>query len=258
MIKEYLPRIHVDAEGAIDLIVQHPEVGEIFDGKGQDRATFVTMPGKGFRVELKQTAERIARNAILRSAASAAAEVDGFLTLASQGQLPGYEVSVIRGLTVQGAVPVGSGAVLMTYRKAVERGLAKERKPEPFGSGPDHEADGASVLARAITWSPCLVRPRTSKHMGERLPKPEFAGNSNLNLGVVLDCLSLVTEQRVAPVEILSCAPRFTDIDPNFAPGTSTGWVINDQWPAKEFSGAQASRSLRRRNPDGIIQALDC
>ena len=58
MLQQYLPRIHVDAGVVIDLIVEHPEVGEVFDRQGEDTATFVTMPGKGFRVELKQMAER--------------------------------------------------------------------------------------------------------------------------------------------------------------------------------------------------------
>ena len=50
LLKEYLTRIHVDATDAIELIEAHPEVRDVFSGHGMDRATFVTMPGKGFRM----------------------------------------------------------------------------------------------------------------------------------------------------------------------------------------------------------------
>ena len=241
MLQQYLPRIHVDAGVVIDLIVEHPEVGEVFDRQGEDTATFVTMPGKGFRVELKQMAERLAGLAVIRGDAAAAADVDEFLALAGQGQLPGYEVAVIRGLTVKGVLPLGRGAFVTAYGNAVERGLSRKREPEPLDFGPDHEADRASVVFREMTWQPCLVRPSTLRDLGERPPRAKFAGISGPELGIVFDFLSLVTEQRIELVEILSCAPAFSEVNPNFSPGTSTRWTITDRWSVEELTGAQAS-----------------
>ena len=241
MVQEYLPRIHVDAGEVVELIVRHPEVGQVFDGEGMGRATFATMPGNGFRIELKQMAERVARIAVLRGEASAASELDEFLSLASRGQLPGYEVTVIRGLTVEGVRSLGPGTTVTTYGDAVRMGWVRARRRDSGESGPDHEADGASVLIREMTWSPCLVAPHTLKPLAVAESKPTYVGNSDTNLGIVLNCLSLVTEQRVAPVRILSCAPRFTDIDPNFGPGSGTGWAIEEKWRLMELTDAQAS-----------------
>ena len=244
MVKEYLPRIHVNAGDVIGLIKRHPEVGAVFDGEGQDTATNILMPWKEFRMELNRLAERVARIAVLRGEASAVAEVDEFLTLASRGQLAGFEVSVIRGIAVEGAMSLGPGAFVTTYSDAVERGLARrERRPELVQFAPDYEADRASVVVREMTWSPALANPRGSGHGRLRMARPKFVGNPDASLWIVLDFLALVTEQRVEVAELLSCAPQFTDIDPNFAPGSSTGWAIKDQWPVKELTDAQVSKA---------------
>ena len=241
-LQEYLPRIHVGAGEVIDLIVGHPNVGEVFEGQGDDTATFVTMPGKGFRVELRRMAEKIARIAVIRGDAAAAQEVDEFLALASEGELPGYEVAVIRGLTVDGVVSLGSGNFVTSYSDAAERGLARELEPEPLRFGPDHEADQASVVFRKMTWKPCLVDPRSSRNLGDWPSKAKFEGGSGPALGVVLDLLSLVAEKRVELVEILSCAPAFREINPNFGPGTSRFFMVTDQWPTEQLTCTQASQ----------------
>ena len=241
-LREYLVSTHADPSDVIKLIVEHPDVGEVFDGEGEDAATFVVKPGGGFRVELKQMASRIARVAIIRGEAAAARETDELLARAGRGQLPGYEVAVVRGLTVERVTPIGLGAFVTTYSDAVERGLAKKREPEPLGFGPDHEADGASVVYREMTWRPCLVKPPTSADFGKRPAKVKFGGRSGPMLNVVLGCLSLVTEHRVELVEILSCAPAFTDIIPNLAPGSSVGYEMTDQWRAEDLTSGQASK----------------
>lgn len=241
-LHEYLPSLQADAGDAIGLVVNHPDVGDVFDGEGEDAATFVTMPGHGFRVELRQAVERVARIAVIRGEAAAAWEIDEFLALAGRGQLAGHEVAVVRGLAVDGIVPLAPGTFVTTYRDAVGRGLAKERKPEPFDFGPDHEADGASVVYREMTWRPCLVRPRTASDERKLAPKPKYGEASGPAFSVVLDLLSLAMEQRLEVVEILSCAPSFTDIDPNFAPGSSTWFTIHDQWSVQHLTNGQALR----------------
>ena len=242
VLREYYPSIQGDVDEVIGLIVEHPDVGDVFDGEGERTATFVTMPGHGFRVELRQVAERIARIAVIRGEAAAAMETDEFLALAGRGQLPGFEVAVVRGLAVDGAVELAPGTFVTTYGDAVARGLAKKREPEPLGFGPDHEADGASVVCREMTWRPCLVGPQAANHKPSLTPKPSYAGKPGPALSVVLDSLSVVMEQRVELVEIYSCAPAFTDINLNFAPGSSTWFTVNDQWRTQQLTSCQALR----------------
>ena len=69
----------------------------------------------------------------------AAAEVDEFLTLAGNGRLLGYEVAVIRGLTVEGMVRLGHRTKLTTHADAMERGLAKKPERESLDVRQDHE-----------------------------------------------------------------------------------------------------------------------
>lgn len=241
LLAEYLPRVHVDEGQVIDLFVEHPEVGNVSSGRGRDRATFVTMPGHGFRVELKQLAERAARIAVMRGDEVAATELDEFLTLASQGQLPGYEVVVLYGLAVESAVDLGPGTRLASYEEAIQRGLVRKRRPEPLDVGPDYERMRASVLFREMTWCPCLVGPSAAKDLGARWPTSKFGWESGPSLGVILDLLSLVTAQRIEMAEILSCAPDFVDVNPNLGPGSSTWFVIPDQWQVVELTSAQAT-----------------
>ena len=195
-------------------------------------------------MELNRLAERVAKIAVLRGEKSAVEEVDQFLTLASRGQLPGFEVSVIRGIEADEAVRLVSGAFVTTYSDAVERGLARSKKWRELGDfAPDYEADRASVVVREMTWSPTLANPRGSGHGRSRMARPKFVGNPDASLWIVLDFLALVTEQRVEVAELLCCAPQFTDIDPNFAPGSSTGWASKDQWPVKELTDVQVSKT---------------
>ena len=58
LLSQYLTEIAGDPGAAIGLVLEHPAAGGVFGGRGKDAATYVTMPGKGFRVELKQFAHQ--------------------------------------------------------------------------------------------------------------------------------------------------------------------------------------------------------
>ena len=60
LLSQYLTKIAGDPEVVIGLVVKHPAAGGVFEGQGKDAATYVTMPGRGFRVELTQFARRAA------------------------------------------------------------------------------------------------------------------------------------------------------------------------------------------------------
>lgn len=59
-LSQYFTKIAADPEAAIGLILKHPAAGGVFRGQGKDAATFVTMPDRGFRVELREFAARAA------------------------------------------------------------------------------------------------------------------------------------------------------------------------------------------------------
>ena len=236
MLVEYLTEIHSDPIDVIDLFVKHPSVGRVFGGIGSERATYVAMPGKGFRVELKQLARRAATIGARRGDELAAAEIDRFLALSAEGRLPGYHVIVIRGLSMDGTTELGAGAKLASYESAVELGLLKKPEPPPLNDDPDYQGMEALVLFREMTWMPCLVPPKTSKNINDSPPEPRFTSAPELFQSVLLDLLSLVTSQRIDLVEIFSCAPEFIDVDPSFGSGSKIEFRSADWWKPKELT----------------------
>ena len=241
LLSRYLTEIAGDPEAVIGLVLKHPAAGDVFGGQGRDAATFVTMPGKGFRVELKQLAGRAAALGARLGLRAAAAEVDQLLTLGAKGRLPGYEVVVIRGLSMEGVTELGPGTWLASYDEALARRLLRADPPGPANDDPDYHGMQALVLFREITWSPCLVVPRTSKNLGDPPPTARYTWHSGPALSVLLDLLSLVTSQRIGVVEMLSCAPALTALVPNFGPGSKTGFQAWEWWKVKAFEPAEAA-----------------
>ena len=245
LLSQYLTEIAGDPEAVIGLVLKHPAAGGVFSGRGKDTATYVTMPGKGFRVELKHFARRAAALGSRLGVQAAAAEVDQLLTLGAEGQLPGYEVVVIRGLSMEGVTELGPGTWLASYDEALARGLLRAEPPGPTNDDPDYRGMQALVMFREMTWSPCLVAPRTSKNIGDPPPTARFAWRSGPSLSVLLDLLSLATSQRVDVVEMLSCAPALTALDPNFGPGSKTGFQAWEWWKVKAFEPEEAAEVRR-------------
>ena len=55
------------------------------------------------------------------------------------------------------------------------------------------------------------------------------------------DLLPLATSQRIDVVEMLSCAPAFAALDPNFGPCSKTGFQVQEWWKGKAFEPAEAA-----------------
>ena len=191
LLSQYLTEIAADPEAVIELVLKHPVAVGVFGGRGNDAATFVTMPGHGFRVESKAFVRRAAGLGARLGVRAAAAEVDQLLTLGAEGQLAGYEVVVIRGLSMEGATELGPGTWLASYDEALVRGLLTEKPPGPANHDPDYRGMQVLVMFREMTWSPCLLAPRTFKDLGEPPPTRRYTWHSGPPLRVLLDLLSL-------------------------------------------------------------------
>ena len=257
LLSKYQTEIAGDPGAAIGLLLKHPAAGGVFGGRGKDAATFVTMPGQGFRVELSSFSRRAAALGARVGVRAAAAEVDQLLTLGAEGQLPGYEVVVLRGLSMEGVTELGPGTWLASHDVALARGLLRAEPPGPTNDDPDYRGMQALVMFREMTWSPCLVAPQTSKNLGDPLPVATFAWQSGPGLGVLLDLLSLATSQRIDVVEILSCVPALTALDPNFGPGSKMGFQTWGWWKVKAFETAEAAEVRRLCEAWGVFGGTD-
>ena len=257
LLSQYLTKTAGDPEPAIGLLLTHPAMPGMFDGRGRHAATFVAMPGKGFRVELHQLVGRAAALAARVGVEAAASKVDQLLTLGADGQLPGYEVVVIRGLSMQGVTKLGPGTWLASYDEALARGLLRAKPAGPTNNDPDYRAMQALVAFREMTWSPCLVAPRTLRNVGDPPPMANFAWSSGPTLSVLLDLASLATSQRIEVVELLSCAPAFAALDPNFGPGSKMGFGTGEWWKVKIFGPAEVAEIRRLGEAWAVLDSGD-
>lgn len=171
---QYFPQLKDSSSDLMDLLADHPVIKRNCGGAGSDLATFVTMPSKGFRMPLRDLARNLTRAAVRRGLPDTAAYVERFLSLSDANQVSGYEVAVFRGLTMVGEAELDEGLDILSYERAAQRGLVRNDPPGPANDMPDYAGMGALVLAREMTWEPCLVPPRTSKDLGTRGPIPKY------------------------------------------------------------------------------------
>ncbi|MDE2717650.1 MAG: hypothetical protein OXI33_11640, partial [Chloroflexota bacterium] len=233
---QYFPELNDSPNDLMDLLAAHPVMQRNCGGTGSNLATFVTMPSKGFRMELRDLARNLTRAAVRRGRRDTAAYVERFLSLSDAKQVSGYQIAVFRGLSMVGEAELGQGLDILSYERAAQRGLVTNDPPGPANDMPDYVGMGALVLAREMTWGSCLVPPRTSKDFGSQRPTPMFRCVPECGSGVIFDLLSLTTSHRVQLLSVLDCAPDFVDLTPNFGPGSSTGFLQDDFWTKKDLT----------------------
>ena len=241
----FVIKLNRDPSEMVELLSRHPAIEPNAAGVGEELATFVEMPSKGFRLELRDLARHLTRSAVMRGCHAAVTQLERFLTLSTEGRVPGYEITVFRGLLMEGEVGIAPGLDIVSYTRAAERGLVRNEPPGPANDMPDYAGMGALVLAREMTWDPCLVPPKTSRNMGSNV-EPTFTWFDGHQSGVLFDLLTIVTSHRIQVLSVLTCAPEFVDIDPNFGPGSSTGFLHSDHCSKKDLT-RNGTEDLRSR-----------
>lgn len=233
VFEQYLLELNADPGDLLDLLGQHPVIRRNSDGTGNHVAAFASMPSKGFRMEVRDLARFLIRTAVRRGCREAAAHFERFLELSAANQVPGYEVFVFRGLTMTGQAQISEGLEVLAYDQAAQRGLVRNDPPGPTTDMPDYVGMGALVLARKMTWGPCIVPPRTTNDLGSQAPTPRFQCLPGCSAGVIFDLLSITTSHRVEILSVLCCAPDFVDVNPNFGPGSCRIFSGDNAWTKK-------------------------
>ena len=251
----YLLKLNSNPTDLINLLSEHPAVSPNLDDTRKNVAAFVDMPGKGFRMPLSSMARHLVQSAMRRGCRGAATHLNEFLTLSAEERVPGYEIVVFLGLAVSGEVEIAPGLEIISYQSAAERGLVRNEPPGPTNDMPDYVGMDAFVLARAMTWGPCLVPPGTivsplrvslkAVEDSGKCTMPTFRWLPGLSSGIVFDFLSIVVSHRVQVLSILSCAPEFVDVDPNFGPGSSVSFIHDDHWGKKNLTSERV-RELQK------------
>ena len=223
-----LPALNEDPGYLIDLLCQHPGINPNLGGR-DNRETFIVMPSSGHLLQLDMLARYLAKTGIQNGCREAVVHLDRFLSLSAEGRVPGYEIFVFRGLILSEELKIASGLEIIDYERAAERGLVRNDPPGPTNDMPDYSSMGALVLAREMTWGPCLFPPLSSR---DEFPVParEFRWSPGCGTDIFFDLLSLCTSQRVQILSILHCAPEFVDLNHGFGPGTGTSYFHTEHW----------------------------
>ena len=104
-----------------------------------------------------------------------------------------------------------------------------------------------------MVWGPCLVSPKTSRNLDNNV-FPTFTSFDGHQSGVLFDLLTIVTSHRIQVLSVLTCAPEFVDLDPNFGPGSSTGFLHSDHWSKKDMT---CNETEDRSGPRGLDRDRD-
>ena len=233
---QYFPELNAALSDLVNLLSEHPVIRENSTGTGTNMATYVTMPSKGFRLELGILARNLTHSAVRRGCREAAASIARLLELSAGNEVPGYQVYIFRGLTLSGEVEIMPGLEIISYRRAVNRGLVEEEPLRPEDPPPDYVGMGALVLAREMTWGPCIVPPNSPKDIYSWERTPQFRCLPRDSSGVVFNLLSIITSHRIQPLSALYCAPEFVDVSRGFGSGPLQLFRIDDSWPTEEFT----------------------
>ena len=229
------PKLNKDAGELIDRLCRHPGITRNTGGVGNDLATFVVMPSGGSLLQLSILARLLTKSALMRGCVEAVDHLETFLSLSAGGRVPGCEIWIFRGLTLSGEVEIAPGLEIIGYQRAAERGLVKVEHPDMVGTTSDYAAMNALVLAREMTWGPCLVPPRTSRDESPRIT-PEFRWAPGCGTGTAFDFLTVCTSHEIQILFISYSAPEFVDVIPSFISGSGSGYTPSEGWSTKELT----------------------
>lgn len=242
---QLLPKLNEDPGDLIGLVCQHPLLNPNIAGIGDDLATFILMPASGGRLQLSTLVRYLTKSAVQHGCTETVRKLDRFLTLSSEGRVPGYQIAVFRGLTLTGEIEVAPGLEILEYRRATERGLVRDEGFSPVDIMPDYAGMGALVLARQMTWGPCIVPPLTSKDFFKdefEEAAPAFRWGPGCGTGIVFDFLSVCASHKVEPLRISYCAPEFADVYPGLVSGSGAGFSHGERWSKQDLTDDQVRR----------------
>ena len=236
------PSLNGDPDPLIDLLCRHPGIRPNLGG-GDKRDTFIVMPSSGHLLQMDTLARYLTRTALKHGCGDAVVRLERLLSLSAEGKVPGYEVYVFRGLSLSGEIEIVPGLEIVDYARAAQRGLVKDYSPKSTEDGRENADIGALVLARAMTWGPCLVPPLSGR---DEFPAParDFRWAPGCDTGIFFDLLSLCTSRQVQALSIMHCAPEFVDVNEGFGPGTGRSFSYSERLRG-EALGAQEIERLR-------------
>jgi len=242
---EYLPNLNSDPADVIELLRNHPVVQRTLAGSNDQAAIMMVIPTGSFRVEWKRLAKYLAKSTIKHSGEYAAQILDKYLTLSEDKRLPGYEITLFRGLEVNERIELGEGVFISSYDEIVELGLIRE----PRGRGPwndhlpDYSAMGAVAIVRPIEWGPGIIPPKTSKDIFSPLEINFSYLDKQEDIEVCLDLLSITTRHGLDVLSIRSRGEKFMeDLDPNFRQDPPFGFEPSHPWKKKVLTAQDAAR----------------
>lgn len=229
------PKLNTDPSALTDLLCRHPGLLGNTGGTGNNFATFVVMPSGGSRLQISILIRLLTKSALRHGCTEAVDHLERFLSLSNEGQVPGYEIWIFRGLSHSGEIEIAPGLEIINYQRAAERGLVRIEHPDMVDTTSDYAAMNALVLARQMTWGPCLVPPRTSRDESPKI-MPEYQWAPECGTGIAFDLLSVCTSHEIQILFTSYSAPEFVDVSRSFVSGSGSGYIHDERWSKKELT----------------------
>lgn len=228
LFEGYYPQLNSDATNAMELLRTHPIIQRELADSSDNAAIMVVTPRGRSRTDWNRLVHRLVRSAIKGDGHRAANKLHKYLTLSDKKRLPGYEITLFRGLKVEGRIKIGRGAFIASYDDIVKLGLLKAGENVPWNDHPDYRNKDVSALVRHLKWGPGITRPLSGSDIG---PTPEVTFpylDNRENLGIIFDFLSIVTRQELEILSVQFRGAKFMeDIDANFPAYAVTAFSEN-------------------------------
>ena len=162
--ESYHPNLESDPTETVEVLRSHPTIESALAESPGHEAVMMTTPTSAFRVELTRLATNLTRAAVRRRSATAAAEtLRRYLEMSDSHQLPGYEITLLRGLEVDGKFDLNKGTFIASYDELTSLGLLTDREDAPWDDYTDYRALEAVALVRTLAWGPGVAPAATSK-----------------------------------------------------------------------------------------------
>lgn len=220
---------------AEDLLAQHPSIRRNSEVVGSDLMVGVVKPYSRHTIRPSALLLTLVRSAVKRGTHCAVKHLDNFLHLNTEGQVPGYEVTEFRGLSMAGAANVTPDLEIVSYECATKRRIVSDVNSVKEPGGLPHPREDRLVISRKLTWAPCLMPPTKSRDYSWD-PSVKFHSASTPGARIALELLSIIVPHRIRALPPLYCAPDFEDAVWELGARTSLAYSDIDRRDSKQLT----------------------
>ena len=237
-------------DGVLDLLLEHPVIGNAWSSGSREGFHRVRMLGGG-HADAESLLARLAKLSVKVGGKRAASILHRFLVAGEGVRLHAHEITVLHGLTLDEPIALGRGAYLASY-DGVRKRFGLPEDPEPWLRRSDEgldlhprrlaHASSRAVLVRQVSWGPavapceCPSNPELPLRLRYRFPdvhRVESISDIFEERETLLQLLSIAVRSKLVSHTVIDAMPQWmTQLDPNLRTQSAGGsGGVFDVWP---------------------------